>query len=120
MTDRITIRLAGMTGTGFHGVLPEERRDGQRFVVAVELDLRAPTAASTDDLADTIDYRRVAAIVRDVIEGPPVDLLERLGAMIAERILEDDQVSSATVTIEKPELRLPLGALASVTVRRSR
>lgn len=120
MTDDLTIRLTGMTGVGYHGVEPEERRDGQRFVVDVELHLRSSAAMASDDLADTVDYTRVAGIVREAIEGDPVDLLERLGAVIAERVLEDDRVARVAVTIGKPDLRLPLGALASVTVRRSR
>ncbi len=120
MTDGLTIRLTGMTGFGYHGVEPWERRDGQRFVVDVEIGVRSQAATASDDLADTVDYARVAEIVREEVEGEPVDLIERLGAAIADRVLEDTLVARVAVTIAKPDLGLPLGALASVTVRRSR
>ena len=45
MADRIELR--GLTFRGNHGVFPEERRDGQDFVVDVTvwIDLPDPTSA---------------------------------------------------------------------------
>ena len=54
--DRITI--TGLTANGHHGVFPEERRDGQVFVVDVEL--RVPLDTRSDDLARTVNYAEVA------------------------------------------------------------
>jgi len=118
--DLVTIRLEGMTGFAHHGVEDEERRLGQRFVADVELDLVSSAATTSDALEDTVDYAALAATVREELEGEPVDLLERLAARIADHILLDGRVTRVSVTIAKPDLRLDLGARASVTVRRSR
>lgn len=120
MSDGITIRLTGMTGFGRHGVEEDERRFGQHFTVDLELELRAMDAARTDRLEDTVDYTALVALVGSAVEGEPVDLLERLGGIIAGRVLEDDRVTRVAVTITKPDLRLDHGGQASVTVRRSR
>ena len=76
--DRITLR--GVRATGYHGVFEHERRDGQEFVVDVELSLDLTRAGESDDLADTYDYGALASTVVARVEGEPYDLIERLAA----------------------------------------
>ena len=52
MADRIV--LTGLECFGHHGVFPEERREGQPFVVDVILKLELDT--SSDQLANTVSY----------------------------------------------------------------
>ncbi len=120
MSDDVTVRLLSLSCYGYHGVHDEEREHGQRFVVDVEITLSAVQAGETDALDDTIDYGKIAEIVTDVIQGPSVFLLERLGAMIADRILEDQRVTNVAVTLLKPDLEMEGSAKAAVTLRRSR
>ena len=54
---------------GFHGVLEHERRDGQRFLVDVELDLEHEQASRTDQIEDAVDYREVVARVRAISDA---------------------------------------------------
>ncbi len=63
--------LAGLQFYAYHGVNPEERALGQRFLVdvALEADLRA--AGRGDDLARTINYSTVYKRIRAIVEGPP-------------------------------------------------
>ena len=62
------IELRGLELHGFHGVLDEERRAGQRFLFDVELEV-GEEAARTDRIEDAVDYRDVAAAVREVSDG---------------------------------------------------
>lgn len=113
------IRLVGLGGVGRHGVLPEERRDGQTFLVDLDIHLDTSAAAAGDDLGATVDYATVATEVVALIEGEPVNLLETLAARIADAVLAHDRVQSVNVTVHKPEA--PLGLLFSdVQVRISR
>jgi dihydroneopterin aldolase len=72
------IELVGLELHGYHGVDEHERRDGQRFVFDIRLEVPDYTGAS-DRIEDTIDYREVAALVREISDGrayrldPPVD-----------------------------------------------
>ena len=49
------LRITGLDVHGFHGVYPEERERGQLFVVDLVVDLRAGSAADTDNLEHTLD-----------------------------------------------------------------
>lgn len=105
--DRIS--LTGVRARGFHGVFDEERRDGQEFRVDVVLGvLSMSKAARTDELGHTVDYGGVARAVVDVVEGPPVNLIETLAVAIADRCLAFDYVRAVKVTVHKPQAPIPV------------
>lgn len=98
-----TITLTGVHANGTHGVLAFEHERPQTFVVDATLHLDLTRAGQSDDLNDTIDYGRVAKDIVAVIEGPHVDLIERLAQLIADRILADaPAVVQIDVTVHKP------------------
>lgn len=119
MADAITLK--GMRFFAYHGVEPAEREHGQEFVVDVilEIDLRA--AGTSDDLSDAVDYRVAYDATREVIEGPPRNLLESVAEEIARRLLALDRVAAVTVAVRKPNVKLP-GPLdySEITIRRGR
>lgn len=98
--DRIVI--TGIRGHGRHGVFDHERRDGQEFVVDVELEVATASAARSDDLADTVDYGQVATAVHGLIVGEPVDLIETLAERVADACLAFPGVRAVHVTVHKP------------------
>jgi 7,8-dihydroneopterin aldolase/epimerase/oxygenase len=111
------IRLTGMSFYGHHGVEPEERRLGQRFIVDLGLELDLRPAGQSDDLDETVNYADVWRVVRAVVEGPPVRLIERLGELLAARVLADfPPVRAVQVRVEKPWAPIPGAQLASVAV----
>jgi dihydroneopterin aldolase len=93
------IALTGLRVFGRHGVLPEERRDGQDFVVDAVLTVDTRAAAVSDDLADTIDYAAIADRLAAVVAGDPVDLIETLAARLADACLQDERVISVRLTV---------------------
>ncbi len=101
MKDRIEI--AGIHGFGFHGVFPEERRDGQNFYVDLVLTLKHSRAGKSDNLEDAIDYSRVVPATKAIIEGQAFNLIERLAEEIAQNLLKEFAVKSIVVTVHKPE-----------------
>jgi len=115
------ILLSGLRVRGYHGVHQDERRNGQDFVVDAALDLDVATAATSDDVTDTVDYGDLAVALTDVVAGPPVNLLETLASRLAEVCLLDPRVSAATVTVHKPQAPIPVRFDdVAVTVRRTR
>jgi dihydroneopterin aldolase len=106
MPDRIT--LTGLRVRGFHGVLPEERRDGQDFVVDAVLKLDTRAAAASDALEDTIDYGVLAGALAKVVAGDPCDLLETLADRLAAVCLAHPSVFEVEVTVHKPSAPIPL------------
>ena len=118
--DRITLR--GVRARGFHGVFDSERAEGQEFVVDVDLGVvSVAKAAMTDELAHTADYGAVAQEVVSAVEGPPMNLIEKLAVLIAERCLAFDHVRAVRVTVHKPQAPIPVPFDdVAVTVTRAR
>jgi 7,8-dihydroneopterin aldolase/epimerase/oxygenase len=103
--DRIL--LEGMVFHGRHGTLPAERELGQPFVVDVELRLDLRPAGLSDDLTQTVDYGEVHNKVKEIVEGPPVNLTETLAERIAATVLgEHPPVEAVRVKVAKPHVRL--------------
>ena len=119
MSDRISLR--GLRVRGHHGVFDFERRDGQDFVVDVELELDLAKAAAGDDVADTVHYGELAGRLAEVVAGEPVNLIETLAERLAAVCLADARVAAATVTVHKPQAPIThTFADVAVTVRRGR
>lgn len=118
-TDRLALR--GLQVRGHHGVLPEERRDGQDFLVDVELGLDSRLAARSDALSDTVDYGSLALQLAAVVAGEPVDLIETLAQRLADVCLEQPLVQWVDVTVHKPHapIQVAFGDV-SLTIHRSR
>jgi len=116
------IRLTGVRARGHHGVHPEERRDGQMFVVDAELVVDLAPAAASDDLPLTVDYAKVASAIVAEIVGPPCNLIETVAVRVADRILADPRVTEVTVTVHKPQapVGVPFDDVAVVVTRRRR
>jgi 7,8-dihydroneopterin aldolase/epimerase/oxygenase len=117
--DEIT--LTGIRAFGRHGVYPDERRDGQEFVVDVTLHLPTADAAASDDVADTVHYGELAERIVAVVSGEPVNLLETLAQRIADDVLANERVRTVEVTVHKPQAPIAVPfADVSVTIRRAR
>lgn len=117
--DRIS--LTGISAFGHHGVYDFERQQGQQFVVDVSCTLDLSSAASTDDLAQTIDYGALAQAITADVERDPLNLIEALADRIALTCLRYDAVQCVEVTVHKPQAPMPVDvADVTVTLTRSR
>lgn len=116
--DRIV--LEGMGFSGRHGVRPAEREQAQEFKVDVEVDTDLVRSGRSDRVEDTIDYRSVYAIVKEIVEGESVKLIETLAERIAQRVLDLEGVLAVSVRVAKrPASMKPIEA-AAVQIRRIR
>ena len=117
----MTIELVGLVLFGHHGYLEAERRLGQRFLVDLWVDVDE-TAAASDDIEHTVDYRHLAELVRDVFAGPERQLLEGLAGAVADGVLERFAAARrARVRVRKPDVVLePTAEHAAVILERSR
>lgn len=121
MSNSDCIRITGITGWGYHGVLDSERMAGQNFIVDVELSLDMSLAGASDDLTQTVDYGAVAQQVHEVIEGPPFNLIEALAEKIATVCLEHQRLHRVCVTVHKPQAPIAVAFTdVSATVCRGR
>jgi dihydroneopterin aldolase len=110
--------LDGMIFYGYHGVHSEERRLGQRFVVDLEATCDLAPAAASDAVEQTVSYSDLYRATKEIVEGPPHALIERVAEEIAGQILQRfPAVEQVVVTLRKPEAPIKGSVLQSVGVR---
>lgn len=101
--DKLILR--GLKFHGFHGVKPEERTLGQKFLVDVDAWLDLREAGKSDHLTDTISYTEIYRIVKEVVEGAPHNLLESVAHHIAlNTFTKFPQISAVRVKVGKPHV----------------
>lgn len=99
--DRMLLKR--MVFYGYHGVYPEENRLGQKYIVDLDLRLDLSRAAQSDDVDDTVNYAEIHTVVKAIVEGPPVKLIETLSEKIASALLGTyTSIIKATVSVTKP------------------
>ncbi len=100
--DKITVK--GLKLFAYHGVNPEEKENGQSFIIDVDyyLDLEKP--CKTDNVEDTVSYAKAVKIIRKVFTEKSYDLIERAAEVIAQSLLSEfKEIQKVKVTVKKPE-----------------
>ncbi|MED1795685.1 dihydroneopterin aldolase [Brevibacillus nitrificans] len=96
------IYFKGMSFYGYHGVFGAEAELGQRFFVDLDLSLDLSRAGASDDLKDTVNYAEIFTCVQQIVEGERYNLVERLTARIAEKLLCEFPFVEVKVKVTKP------------------
>ena len=109
------VELAGLEVFGRHGVLEGERREGQPFLYDVWLTVSE--AALSDRIEDAVDYRLVAARIREVSGARRYNLLEALAAAGADALAESFPVEHVKVRVRKRPADLPVEHAAATAER---
>ena len=104
----VTIEVTGLSLYTHHGVSAAEREVGQRLVLDVRFDVGEPDALVTDRVEDTVDYGEVCQVIALVAQARSYKTLERLCAVIADRLATQFGAESVTVKASKPEPPIPL------------
>lgn len=114
------IHLHEMVFYGYHGVHPEERKLGQRFIVNFSYETQQEHDNDIKNLEDTVDYTKVYAIIKHTLEEREFFLLEVCANTIIDSILDTfPSIIYANVRIKKPSVPIN-GSLGSVEVEMER
>lgn len=100
--DKITIK--GLKLFAYHGVNPEEKKDGQTFILDVDYYLDITKACRTDNVEDTVSYAKVVKTVKRVFTAEKYDLIECAARVVADAILREyPAIGRVDVELKKPE-----------------
>ena len=102
------IELKQMVFHAFHGVDPQERKVGNRFVVDLLLTLPLEKAMESDDLNDTVNYALVYEVVKKEMEIPS-NLIEHVAGRIVQS-LHDRFPQISIVRLKLSKINPPIGA----------
>jgi dihydroneopterin aldolase len=98
--DRIFLR--GLQVECIIGFIEWERRIKQTVVIDIELPVDCARAAETDEVANTVDYKRVAKRIIAFVEASEFKLVETLAHRTAMVVIEEFQIPWVRLSINKP------------------
>jgi len=98
--DRIFLR--GLTTECIIGFIDWERRVKQTVVLDIELPVDCRRAATRDDVADTLDYKRVAKRVLAFVEASEYQLVETLAHRLALVLVQEFALPWVRLSLNKP------------------
>lgn len=85
----------------YHGVYPEERKEGNNFLVNIKATVDFEKASYSDDLADTVSYAEMYDLVKEEMMIPS-DLIEHVAGRVLRRIKSEmEAVQELEVRITK-------------------
>lgn len=97
-----TLTLKSLCFKGYHGYYEAEREQGNNFEVDVIFWADLRKAGKTDQLKDTIDYQKALAIIKKVMDGPSLKLIETLAKRIGDQLFDQfSNVESLKVSVRK-------------------
>jgi dihydroneopterin aldolase len=118
----VEVEIRGLSIYTHHGVTDAEQEVGQRLEFDLTFDVPDCDAVLTDRVEDTVDYSEVCDIVALAATEKSYRTLERLGQVVAGRLMERFDCESVRVRAAKPEPPLPYvvqEAGVEVTLERS-
>ena len=96
------IRIKNLRLRTLIGIFDWERKHPQDVVINATIKFDGETAAQTDQIEETVDYKEITKKIIALVESSRFFLLEKLGSEILNLILQDPRVQSARVEIDKP------------------
>jgi dihydroneopterin aldolase len=118
----VEIEIRGLSIYTHHGVTDAEQEVGQRLEFDLTFDVPDCDAVITDRVEDTVDYSEVCDIVALAATERSYRTLERVGQVVAVRLMERFDCESVSVRAAKPEPPVPYPvqeAGVEVTLERS-
>ena len=102
MTSPDRIFLRGLEIECIIGFIEWERRIKQTVVIDLELPVDCARAAQSDDVADTVDYKKVSKRIIGFVEASEFKLVETLAHKMAMLIIEEFGVAWVRLSVNKP------------------
>ena len=84
------------------GIFDWEREIKQTISINLEMEFDISKAAKSDDINDSLDYKKVSKRIISLCEKADSYLVENLIEKIAQVVLKEFLVSKVTVSLEKP------------------
>lgn len=99
-----TLAIHGLTAQCRLGVTDEEQANPQEVRINLELAIDAAKAAQRDNVNDAVDYVRLVAVVKALVEGRAYRLMETMAEEIAALILREFPTPEVEVNVTKRAL----------------
>ncbi len=99
--DKILIR--NLKIYAYHGVLDEEKANGQYFIFDIDAFVDISVPCKTDRVEDTVNYALMVERITDVFTSQKDDLIEKAVQRVADGLFaEFDRISELRILLKKP------------------
>lgn len=103
------ITITGLKIFAHHGVLPEEKRDGQDFFVSARLYYDMSRAARTDEMTDGVHYGEICQFITTFLQENTYNLLEKaVGETLKALLVAFPLLDKVEMELSKPGAPIPL------------
>ena len=96
------IRIKNLRARTIIGINEWEREQKQEIIINMEISFDGSKAVETDDIDNTVNYKRIKRQVLEAAESADFFLLEKLADHILQIVMEDQKIQKAVVEIDKP------------------
>ena len=88
----------------YHGVNPEEKENGQNFVLDIDAYVDISKPCQSDNVDDTVSYAKIIKETVRIFTVQKDDLLERAAQRVADGLFESfEKIEKLRILLKKPE-----------------
>ena len=103
------IKITGLKIYAYHGVLPEEQKNGQDFIINARLFYSMKKAGMSDDLNDALNYAEVCEFIGKTFTENRFDLIEAAAEHLCSRLLLAFPIlEKIELELRKPQAPIPM------------
>lgn len=96
------IKIKNLHLRTFIGFQDWEREKKQDILVNLEMMVPDETAVESDNVDDSVDYKKIKYAIVDSVESSSFYLLERLAGHILDIVMANEKIQRAQVELDKP------------------
>ena len=103
------IKITGLKVYAYHGVLPDEQKNGQDFYINARLFYSMRKPGQSDDLNDALNYAKVCEFIGKTFTGKRFDLIEAAAEHLCrELLLAFPILEKIDLELRKPQAPIPM------------
>jgi dihydroneopterin aldolase len=100
------------------GVLPKEKKQTQRVIVNLELNVIPQDNWQADEIKNVVSYAEIIEMIQGIVgEQGHINLVETFAEIIIQKCFEYEMIVGISVSVEKPDI---IKEVASVGIKISR
>lgn len=100
--DKILIR--NLKIFAYHGVMEEEKANGQYFIFDVDAFVDISKPCKSDNVEDTVNYALMVECIAETFTAQKDDLIERAADRVAKALFESfEKISELNIMLKKPD-----------------
>ena len=103
MKNLAQIKITNLKLKAIIGINDWERKVKQNIIINISFKFDADKAIKSDDIKNTVDYKKLKLEIIKRVNASQFNLLEKLTAMILDTVLDFPLVKEAWVRVDKPQ-----------------